>query len=387
MNDGEDKPKGTTTTAIPMESLAAIAAALLSSKHVSPSDAARSSPSSLILLPGGRLLHLLRRFLLLSLHALLSLLFFLLSPAFSHLPSSSFSPATAATAPDGTTAADRALAHVLSTVSRVPVASRKYELVRSLADRLLDDNLRLGAATGLNELNRAALSAAFSRNLQCLEAATAAAISRASPTDRSLDMIIGAVRSGMRRFAAAAAVAEEGDVVGVGGAGSAEKMAAEALWLGQKMAECGAAVEAVAQWGAAARLGRLALSAEPRLQVALVRVSAFLFKHANSKQMEEWKGEGEDGSIAHYRMAMLTSWLPLLCRASNGVGAPIMSSGERVEMLRVLEEIIEKLSWEQQEEILALWLHHFTSCPDSDWPNLVSCYTRWYSESRKFLLK
>lgn len=102
--------------------------------------------------------------------------------------------------------------------------------------------------------------------------------------------------------------------------------------------------------------------------------------------MEEWKGEGEDGSIAHW-MAMLTSWLPLLCRASNGVGTSILSSGERVEMVRVLEEIIEKLSWQQQEEVLALWLHHFTSCSDSDWPNLVSCYTRWYSESRKFLLK
>lgn len=85
----------------------------------------------------------------------------------------------------------------------------------------------------------------------------------------------------MRRFAAAAAaVPEEGDVVGVGVGGSAEKLAAEALWLGQKMAECGAAPDAVARWGTAAELGRFALSAEPRLQVAFVRVSGqlpFLF--------------------------------------------------------------------------------------------------------------
>lgn len=248
-----------------MESLAAIAAALLSSKHVSP------SPSSLILLPGGRLLNLLRRFLLLFLHALLSLVLFLLSPAVSHLPSSSSSPAAATAAPGGTTAADRALAHVLSTVSRVPVASRKYEFVRSLADRLLDDNLRLGATTALDELNRAALSSAFSRTLQRLEAATAAAVSASFATDRSLDMIIGVVRSGMRRFAAAAVEEEEEVVVG-----SAEKLAAEALWLGQKMAECGAAAEAVARWGAAAGLGRLALSAEPRLQMGFVRVSGQL---------------------------------------------------------------------------------------------------------------
>ncbi|KAG1342348.1 putative non-structural maintenance of chromosomes element 3 [Cocos nucifera] len=258
-----------------MESLAAIAATLLSSKHVSPSDAPPPSPSSLRLLPGGRLLNLLRRFLLLFLHAVLSFLLFLLSPAFSYLPSSS--PAAAAFAPGGTTAADRALAHVLSTVSRVPVASRKYELVRSLADRLLDDNLRLGAATGLDELNRAALSSAFSRTLQRLEAATVAAVSAAFAADRSLDMIIGVVRSGMRRFAAtAAAVPEEGDVVGFGVGGSAEKLAAEALWLGQKMAECGAAPDAVARWGAAAELGRLALSAEPRLQVEILVIAPYV---------------------------------------------------------------------------------------------------------------
>lgn len=86
-------------------------------------------------------------------------------------------------------------------------------------------------------------------------------------------------------------------------------------------------------------------------------------------------------------MSMLTSWLPLLCRASNGADAPILSSGERAEMVSVLEEMIEKLSWEQQEEVLALWLHHFTCCPDSDWPNLEACYTRWYSKSRDLLSK
>jgi hypothetical protein len=36
---------------------------------------------------------------------------------------------------------------------------------------------------------------------------------------------------------------------------AAEKLAAELLWLGHKMAECGAARDAVAQFGAPARLG------------------------------------------------------------------------------------------------------------------------------------
>ena len=34
-------------------------------------------------------------------------------------------------------------------------------------------------------------------------------------------------------------------------------------------------------------------------------------------------------------------------------------------MVTMLEELIEKLWWEQQEEALALWLHHFAS-PETD---------------------
>jgi hypothetical protein len=30
-------------------------------------------------------------------------------------------------------------------------------------------------------------------------------------------------------------------------------------------------------------------------------------------------------------------------------------------MVGVLEELIGKLSWEQEEEILTLWLHHFAA--------------------------
>lgn len=117
--------------------------------------------------------------------------------------------------------------------------------------------------------------------------------------------------------------------------------------------------------------------------------AVFLFKHANSKQFEEGKqGEEEkERIIADGRLAMLMSWLPLLCQASNGTDSPVLSSREKEEMVRVLEELIEKLSWEQQEEVLALWLHHFASFPDSDWPNLEASYTRWYAEARKLLLK
>lgn len=86
------------------------------------------------------------------------------------------------------------------------------------------------------------------------------------------------------------------------------------------------------------------------------------------------------------KLKMLQSWLPLLCRASNGTDAPVLSISERAELERVLEGIIEGLEQEEQERVLSLWLHHFTHCPSSDWPNLHACFARWCSASRKQLL-
>ncbi|CAL9176806.1 unnamed protein product [Musa hybrid cultivar] len=366
-----------------METLAAAVSSLPDSELLhSVADALVSAGGD------GRPLRLLRRSLMVSLHLFLSLLS-LFSLVLSHLSSPPRRPPPRASAPDPLsptdgTSAGRALSRVLSAVSRVPVASRKYDLVRSLAERLLGDNLRYASGEGraFQFINRAALSAAFARTLRRLEAAVAAEASLA-PGDGSGGRIMGAVKSRVRRWAEGAAVAP-GMVVGVGV--SADKLAAEVMWLGQKMAESGAVADAVAMWGEAAGLAQLAVSAVPRLQVALVRVCAFMFKHANSKNFDEVKvREEEESHLAFFQMAMLKSWLPLICQACNGVDTPILSSRVRAEMVSMLEEMIEKLSWDQQEEVLSLWLHHFTECPDSDWPNLESCYMRWYSESLRFL--
>lgn len=165
---------------------------------------------------------------------------------------------------------------------------------------------------------------------------------------------------------------------------ASRKLAAELLWLAQKMAECGAAREAAVQFGAAERLGSRALVAEPSLQVALLRLAVFLLRHANSAEFDA--GGEDEGNKAEQRMAMLRSWLPLLCRGSNGTDAPALSGKERAETVSVLEELVEKLRREQQEEAMALWLHHFAACPYTDWPNLEQCYTRWYAQSRSQLL-
>lgn len=110
----------------------------------------------------------------------------------------------------------------------------------------------------------------------------------------------------------------------------------------------------------------------------LSSIPAFLFKQAKAEE----GGMEEEG----VKLKMLMSWLPLLCHASNGTDTPVLSCGERAEMESVLEEMIEKLSNHDQEKVLALWLYHFTSCPNSDWPNLQSCYARWYAASRKLFL-
>ncbi|KAF8779855.1 hypothetical protein HU200_002121 [Digitaria exilis] len=371
----------------PMDSLSSLASSFYSAfspllPSSSPQQQKQGSMFVLLPLPvaaAARALTVLRQLLLLATHAFVSLFFMLLSAlAPSPLtPPSMMEPGSRSPAAKGDTCVVRALAHVLSVASRLPVSSRKYDLVRGLAERLLDDNLRARAG----DVNRAALAGAFTRTLRQLE----------SPTTT------------------VAAVTSMGE--GFGGP-AAEKLAAELLWLGKKMAECGAVGEAVAQFGGAERLGSRAVVAEPALQVSLLRLAAnfasnrgrkniseggvrrlakfgpvFLFKHANSKEFEQsTAGDEEDkGAVAEQRMAMLRSWLPLLCRGSTGTDAPVLTGQERAEMVAVLEELIDKLSWEQREEVLSLWLHHFASCPDTDWPNLESCYTRWYAESRRLL--
>lgn len=249
----------------PRDPLASLAASFFSA--LSPPQ---GSTSTVLLLPlpvaAARALTVLRRLLLLAAQAFISLFFAFLSVLSPPppLPPPALAPALPRAdpgSPAGATCVGRALAHVLSVASRLPVASRKYELVRGLAERLLDDNVRAGGAR-VGAVNRAALAGAFERTLLQLEAA-------AGGEWPGMELAMRAIRTGIRwwRPTAAAALDE-----GFGGP-AAEKHAAELLWLGQKMAECGAAREAAVQFGAAARLGSRALVAEPTLQVALLRLA------------------------------------------------------------------------------------------------------------------
>ncbi|KAI9176939.1 hypothetical protein LWI28_008918 [Acer negundo] len=295
----------------------------------------------------------------------------------------------------GDSGISRALSQLLSIVGDIPVNSPKYQIVRSLAERLIDDNHRENVQS-LHEINRVVLSAAFSRTLGRLEAAVVE-LGRDQVGDYGGGVFwgYGPVQYGLNRVFRVLRSVWEG-VVGLGKdrqdvmnrpcERSAQKLAAELLWLAQKMSACGFGDEAVGKWASASNLAWLALSAEPRLQGSLVKVSAFLFNEAKELGVKETE-EGKREQQRRTKVKMLLSWLPLLCRASNGVDVPVLSISEKTELEKVLEESIETMEEEEeQEQVLSLWLHHFTYCPSSDWPNLHSSYARWYTASRKLLL-
>lgn len=176
----------------------------------------------------------------------------------------------------------RALSQLLSIMNGIPVSSRKYEIVRSLAEKLIDDNLKEGSPI-LQEVNCTALSAAFSRTLSQLEA-------RAAVMDEDVDHsggVNGDTNDGTKRdyyklsrvlravwYCGEAAWSRLGKSDQLNRSWkSAEKLSAELLWLAQKLAKSGSVEEAVHKWASSSKLAWLALSAEPRLQGSLLKVS------------------------------------------------------------------------------------------------------------------
>lgn len=291
----------------------------------------------------------------------------------------------------------RALTQILSIINEIPVSSRKYELVRSLAEKLIEDNLKVGSDV-LRDINCTVLSSAFAKTLQQLESAVMEEVKETTligSSEHRLDRILHKIWSYSER-----AWAWLGENAGVPkpDAWAAEKLAAELLWFAMKMSTCGAVDVAISSWGSASRLAWLSISAEPRVQDSLVQISVFLLKEARkmgqTDEMEKdqnyddenvMKMIGKHDEQSEKKMKLLMSWLPFLCRASKGTDAPVLSTSDRVEVERAIEDLISTFKKDQQERVLALWLHHFTSCPLSDWPNLQSCYNCWLDASRKQL--
>ncbi|GAA0169542.1 hypothetical protein LIER_23998 [Lithospermum erythrorhizon] len=285
----------------------------------------------------------------------------------------------------GDTGVARALTQLLSLVNEIPVSSRKYESVRALAEKLIEENL-LEDDEKLREINCVVMLEAFERTVSRLEAAM---LSHVVDDDVSM----GENGRGnynnkvIRLFGLVKYYGEAMWRLGkpMRGKGvSAEKLAAEVLWLAQKMVACGCGGEAVNKWACCDHLAWLALNAEPRLQGSLVKITAYLFMKGKDPGSKRGKDSTEQPKGTKMRMLML--WLPLLCRGSNGTDAPVLSILERNELEKILRDTIESLEQDEQEQVLSLWLHHFTQCASSDWPNLQECYTRWFDASRRLLL-
>ncbi|XP_021753208.1 uncharacterized protein LOC110718637 [Chenopodium quinoa] len=286
------------------------------------------------------------------------------------------SSSTTATGQGRDTAIARAIYQLLSLVNNIPTSSRKYEVVRSLAERLINENLK-ERSEALRQVNCAVLSEAFDKTLSQLEAALLDQENKFSLGLRKGDF-------GLSRVVRAAKgwyhVKEDDDEPAM------EKMAAELLWLAHKLEESGGGEVVVEKWAWVKKLGWLALATEPRVQASLVKLTAFLIKHAKDMGKEQQNG-GKTEQQKQTKMKMVTTWLPLLCQASNGTDAPTLSTSERGEIESALEEIIDLIEEEEnQEKVLSLWLHHFTQCSSSDWPNLYGSYLRWCDISRKLLL-
>ncbi|KAK9096313.1 hypothetical protein Sjap_021810 [Stephania japonica] len=275
-------------------------------------------------------------------------------------------------------------------VTEVPVSSRKYDPVRSLAEKIVENNS--GSEVLLREVNRYGLSDAFARTLSRLERLVLKP-GGGDTCPGGVGWVVRAVQSvgegvvdrmggsswGWREE-------EEGEVSRLGGAG--DKLAAELLWLAEMMAACGVGAEAVWRWGEASGLACVAHLAEPRLQSILVKITALLIKHAKELKTEETPPNKKSSAqqqqlLPQSSKNMLLSWLPFLCQASNGAEAPALTTSEKTQVEKMIEESIETLlGEEEQEQVLRLWLHHFFSNPHSDWPNLQGCYTRWCDRAR-----
>ncbi|XP_002521651.2 uncharacterized protein LOC8268704 [Ricinus communis] len=287
----------------------------------------------------------------------------------------------------------RALTHALGLLNEIPATSRKYQFAMAMADKIMDGNFRDGQAE-LMEVNRAALSSAFSRTLGLLyRSLQQPVISDQSETWttrwlRSLPMgnYISAYLKGvnyciktlLQTVAKGALELEKrpqqssyyervDDLV-------AEKFAQELLWITDKLRAYGAVDEAMVQWSSATGLNSLSFSANPRVQGYIVKISAILLADLSGDKVEVPR---------QVKFGLLALWIPLFCYANNGISYPFLTSFEKMQVERAMDEVISTLPAKDQEIILTNWLQDFTVCA-SDWPDLQVSYDRWCRYTREF---
>ncbi|KAL2632074.1 hypothetical protein R1flu_016760 [Riccia fluitans] len=288
----------------------------------------------------------------------------------------------------------RSLSQVLALVNDLPASSKKYAFTRALAEKIIYENSNHGY--GYESVNRMALSAGFKRTLTLLtEGLHGLHHQRKRGTTWSLPLkLVSLIPSAGMAVPLPAPLSIIRSKIGcyfdpllsgqtfsssgmdaTESAEFAEKLGQELLWLAEKLAECSALEEGMVQWSAASSLASLSLTASPRVQRSLVRLSALLIREIVS---------GKEAGI-DVRFKLLFLWIPLFCTATHGVDGVIFSTSEKVEVERSLEKAIRNLPESDQEVLLAIWLQEF-ALSTSDWPNLQTCYDAWCNSTRKLSL-
>lgn len=291
----------------------------------------------------------------------------------------------------------RALTQVLALMNETPASSEKYEFARSLADKIIQQNLALGDITS-REVNKLALAAGFSRTVKLLTFSLEGLQLQQQGTHWLWNLIHSIF---LRRLAISSQVFSVENVCSsisnfmfpvqsakcstqlpmrpVTRAGSAincevaEKLAQELLWMTKKLKACSAIDEAYMKWGTLSCLAGLSLDAHPRVQASLLQISVLLFKEL---------AHDVEKSRRSLKTMLLLLWLPLFCCAKSGFDCPIFTASDKAEILGVLEENILSLSDSEQEMVLACWLKEYISS-SSEWPNLQKCFETWCHASTK----
>ncbi|KAF6150709.1 hypothetical protein GIB67_020792 [Kingdonia uniflora] len=247
-----------------------------------------------------------------------------------------------------TKALGRALSHIFTLINEIPVTSRKYEFAIAMADKIVDENARDGHMA-LLEVNRVALTSAFDRTANQLYWSL-----QSSHLDKGIDTwsskIFCALPFGY--FLKGLAGALLPDMYGPNDKLTVSACVELRVWFGITSHNCKSQ-------------------------------SARLYR----KDIGDFGGRlarGNTEVLRQVKFRLLFLWLPLFCYASNGISYPILSGCEKVEIERMIEEVISSLPVTDQEIILKNWFQDFCII-SSDWPNLQNSYDQWCRASRKLL--
>lgn len=186
---------------------------------------------------------------------------------------------------------------VLTLLNEIPTTSPKYQTVKAIAEKIMDDNSRSGHME-LLQINRTVLATAFARTTTLLQQSletsqkdknSFAWISRSLLTFpygaymvsylKGLNFCVGVVHSLIETAVCQSQKRTPSRVAGIEGIElvdrevQAEKFGEEVVWITNKLRVYGGVEEALLQWSTASALACLSLAANLTVQSLIVKTS------------------------------------------------------------------------------------------------------------------